>query len=207
MKRSTGRLKAAFDGLGRALAEEHRAAGAGLPSEVGAAVDWQLSSVQCVSGSRTCAAKHRSPCPTSRRSPCCRFSNMSGDPEQEYFTDGITEDIITELSRFRSLFVIARNSSILLQGQVARRPAGRPRTRRPLRAGRQHSQGGESNSGDRPAHRHAERQPHLGGALRPRAGGYLRGPGRADAKHRARHRAVQFPKPRSRKRGGGVPTA
>jgi adenylate cyclase len=39
------------------------------------------------------------------------FANMSGDPEQEYFTDGITEDIITELSRFRSLFVIARNSS------------------------------------------------------------------------------------------------
>src|SRR6185503_3125182 len=39
------------------------------------------------------------------------FQNMSGDPEQEYFTDGITEDIITELSRFRSLFVIARNSS------------------------------------------------------------------------------------------------
>jgi TolB-like protein/Flp pilus assembly protein TadD len=39
------------------------------------------------------------------------FTNMSGDPTQEYFSDGITEDIITELSRFRSLFVIARNSS------------------------------------------------------------------------------------------------
>ena len=36
---------------------------------------------------------------------------MSGDPEQQYFSDGITEDIITELSRSRSLFVIARNSS------------------------------------------------------------------------------------------------
>jgi adenylate cyclase len=36
---------------------------------------------------------------------------MTGDPEQEYFTDGVTEDIITELSRFHSLFVIARNSS------------------------------------------------------------------------------------------------
>ena len=36
---------------------------------------------------------------------------MSGDPEQQYFSDGITEDIITELSRFRSLFVVARNSS------------------------------------------------------------------------------------------------
>lgn len=39
------------------------------------------------------------------------FANMSGDPEQQYFSDGMTEDIITELSRFRSLFVIARNSS------------------------------------------------------------------------------------------------
>lgn len=39
------------------------------------------------------------------------FENMSGDPAQEYFTDGLTEDIITELSRFRSLFVIARNGS------------------------------------------------------------------------------------------------
>lgn len=39
------------------------------------------------------------------------FANMSGDPEQEYFSDGVTEDIITELSRFHSLFVIARNST------------------------------------------------------------------------------------------------
>jgi TolB-like protein len=38
------------------------------------------------------------------------FTNMSGDPEQEYFSDGITEDIITELARNRTLFVIARNS-------------------------------------------------------------------------------------------------
>ena len=45
------------------------------------------------------------------------FVNMSGDPEQEYFSDGITEDIITELSRFRSLFVIARNSAFSFKGQ------------------------------------------------------------------------------------------
>ncbi|MEO8544923.1 MAG: adenylate/guanylate cyclase domain-containing protein [Burkholderiaceae bacterium] len=46
------------------------------------------------------------------------FTNMSGDPEQEYFTDGITEDIITELSRFQSLFVIARNSSFTYKGKA-----------------------------------------------------------------------------------------
>ena len=39
------------------------------------------------------------------------FQNISGDPEQEYFADGLVEDIITSLSRFKSLFVIARNSS------------------------------------------------------------------------------------------------
>ena len=46
------------------------------------------------------------------------FTNMSGDPDQEYFTDGITEDIITELSRFQSLFVIARNSSFTYKGKA-----------------------------------------------------------------------------------------
>jgi len=45
------------------------------------------------------------------------FTNMSGDPEQAYFSDGITDDIITELSRFRSLFVIARNSSFQYKGK------------------------------------------------------------------------------------------
>src|SRR5262249_39020460 len=39
------------------------------------------------------------------------FTNLSGNPEQQYFSDGITEDIITELSRFRQLFVLARTSS------------------------------------------------------------------------------------------------
>ncbi len=46
------------------------------------------------------------------------FTNMSGDSEQEYFSDGITEDIITELSRFHSLFVIARNSSFTYKGKA-----------------------------------------------------------------------------------------
>jgi len=45
------------------------------------------------------------------------FTNMSGDPNQQYFIDGITEDIITELSRFRQLFVIARNSSFHYRGK------------------------------------------------------------------------------------------
>jgi adenylate cyclase len=46
------------------------------------------------------------------------FQNMSGDPEQEYFADGIAEDIITALSRFKELFVIARNSSFTYKGRA-----------------------------------------------------------------------------------------
>jgi adenylate cyclase len=46
------------------------------------------------------------------------FQNMSGDPEQEYFADGMVEEIITALSRFKSLFVIARNSSFTFKGKA-----------------------------------------------------------------------------------------
>src|SRR5664279_2612945 len=46
------------------------------------------------------------------------FQNMSGDPDQEYFADGMVEDIITALSRFKSLFVIARNSSFAYKGRT-----------------------------------------------------------------------------------------
>ncbi len=46
------------------------------------------------------------------------FENMSGDPEQDYFADGMVEDIITALSRFKSLFVIARNSSFTYKGRA-----------------------------------------------------------------------------------------
>jgi TolB-like protein/Tfp pilus assembly protein PilF len=46
------------------------------------------------------------------------FQNMSGDPEQEYFADGVVEEIITALSRFHELFVIARNSSFTYKGRA-----------------------------------------------------------------------------------------
>src|SRR4029450_8739230 len=46
------------------------------------------------------------------------FANMSNDPEQEFFADGIAEDVITALSRYPSLFVIARNSSFTYKGRA-----------------------------------------------------------------------------------------
>ena len=45
------------------------------------------------------------------------FQNISGDPEQEYFADGMVEDITTGLSRIKWLFVIARNSSFIYKGK------------------------------------------------------------------------------------------
>src|SRR5262245_33444113 len=46
------------------------------------------------------------------------FTNLSGDPDQEYFGDGIAEDILTDLAKLRWLFVIARNSSFTFRGKV-----------------------------------------------------------------------------------------
>src|SRR5262249_17113467 len=66
---------------------------------------------------RTSAEAHR-PATDKPSIAILPFVNMSGDPEQQYFSDGITEDIITELSRFHSLSVIARISSLAL----ARKP-------------------------------------------------------------------------------------
>jgi len=48
------------------------------------------------------------------------FNNMSGDPEQEYFSDGITEDIITDLSKVSGMFVIARNTAFTYKGKPVR---------------------------------------------------------------------------------------
>ena len=45
------------------------------------------------------------------------FANMSGDPEQEYFSDGVSEDVITDLSKVSALFVVARNTSFMFKGR------------------------------------------------------------------------------------------
>ena len=60
-----------------------------------------------------------SPLAAPRGKPCVAvlpFDNLSSDPEQEYFSDGVTEDIITALSKHRSLLVVARNSTFALKG-------------------------------------------------------------------------------------------
>ena len=66
------------------------------------------------------AAQPRSALPSSERPAIAvlPFTNMSGDPEQEYFSDGISEDIISALSKLRWFFVIARNSSFIYKGKA-----------------------------------------------------------------------------------------
>jgi len=64
--------------------------------------------------------------PTTARKPSIAvlpFANMSGDPEQEFFADGLTEDIITELSRFRELLVISRNAVFTHKGKPVKAKA------------------------------------------------------------------------------------
>jgi adenylate cyclase len=63
------------------------------------------------------AARSSLPLPTKPSIAVLPFQNMSGDPEQEYFADGMVEEIITALSRIRWLFVIARNSSFAYRGK------------------------------------------------------------------------------------------
>jgi TolB-like protein len=68
-------------------------------------------------GARAGAAEPPLPLPDKPSIAVLPFANMSGDPEQEYFADGMVEEIITALSRIRWLFVIARNSSFTYKGQ------------------------------------------------------------------------------------------
>jgi adenylate cyclase len=56
--------------------------------------------------------------PTGPRLAVLPFANLSGDPQEDYFADGLTEDIITELSRFRDLYVLARNTTYQYKGQA-----------------------------------------------------------------------------------------
>ena len=90
------------------------------------------------------------------------FENMSGDPEQEYFADGMVEEIITALSRFKWLFVIARNSSFTYKGKMVDVKRVRARAGSAIRAGRQRTQGSEAFAHHRPAHRRLDRRASMG---------------------------------------------
>ena len=85
-----------------------------------------------------------------------------GDPEQEYFADGMVEDIITALSRYKSLFVIARNSSFTYKGNAVDIRQVGPRAWRALCAGGQRAQGRQSTADHRPIDRRHQWHAYLG---------------------------------------------
>jgi adenylate cyclase len=106
-----GRLKATFDDLGSLVLKNIERPVQAF-SVKWQPEDWQPSATPDGTGAAT-AASQSSPTPLvlpdKPSIAVLPFQNMSGDPEQEYFADGIVEDITTALSRFKSLFVIARN--------------------------------------------------------------------------------------------------
>jgi adenylate cyclase len=90
------------------------------------------------------------------------FQNLSGDPEQDYFADGMVEDIITALSRFKLLFVIARNSSFTYKGKaVDIKQVGRELGVRYVLEGSVR----KARADCRTAHRRRDRCPFVGGPI------------------------------------------
>lgn len=118
---TAGRLRATFKDLGPlALKNIERPVQAyTVRWEAG---DWptnKAASLEPTTASSTATSREsRLPLPDKPSIAVLPFQNMSGDPEQEYFADGIVEDIITALSNFRLLFVIARNSSFTYKGKA-----------------------------------------------------------------------------------------
>ena len=113
------RMTATFDDLGdqrvKNIAEPVRAYRVRDAVESGAAALPQSGLPRSAAAAAAPSARERVDRPSIAVLP---FNNMSGDAEQEFFADGITEDIITELSRFRELFVISRNSSFKYKGKA-----------------------------------------------------------------------------------------
>jgi len=112
-----GRVKATFDDLGSLMLKNidrpvQAFSVAWKPS------DWKLPVTSEVTVVSAIAPQMPLPLPDKPSIAVLPFQNMSGDPDQEYFADGVVEDIITALSRFKSLFVIARNSSFAYKGKT-----------------------------------------------------------------------------------------
>jgi adenylate cyclase len=88
--------------------------------------DWKkvVTSVGDLVAARAGTVAKAAPSPPSRRHSICvlPFANMSGDIEQEYFSDGVTEDIITDLSKVSALSVVARNTAFTFKGKSVKVP-------------------------------------------------------------------------------------
>ena len=168
------RLDLAFEDTWGAQSEEHRPTGRGICAEIRVP--------RCVAGSADALLSAKAlPLPDRPSIAVLAFTNMSGDPEQEYFSDGIADDIITELSRIAWLFVIARNSSFTYKGSaIDVKQVGHELGVRYVLEGSVR-RGGQRVRVDRTTHRRRDRQPRVGGTLRPRSGRCVRCAGRDHA--------------------------
>jgi TolB-like protein/DNA-binding SARP family transcriptional activator/Tfp pilus assembly protein PilF len=108
------------DAIARRIREGRRGPGRPVAEPAALSLDL-LASVDSKPDISPVEAGHRPDPPRVPETPSIvvlPFQNLSGDPEQEYFSDGIVEEITTALSRFRSLFVIARNSAFTYKGRA-----------------------------------------------------------------------------------------
>ena len=90
------------------------------------------------------------------------FANLSDDREQQYFADGITEDLTTDLSRIADMFVISRNTAFTYRNKHSRHKADRPRAGRALCAGRERPAVGQPGPCQCPADRCRDRRAFVG---------------------------------------------
>ena len=116
------------------------------------------------------------------------FANMSGDPEQEYFADGMVEEIITALSRYPLALRHRPQFDLHLQGPISQREAGRRGVGRPLCPGGLGAQGRPAGAHHRAADRRNQRSASVGRPLRRRARRRLRPARPGGSQCRRRHR-------------------
>jgi TolB-like protein/class 3 adenylate cyclase/Flp pilus assembly protein TadD len=109
-----GRLKASFNDLGNLVLKNIERPVRAFEAQWNSA-DWKFA--PAASSASSSAADAPLALPEKPSIAVLPFQNMSGDPEQEYFADGMVEEIITALSRNKQLFVIARNSSFAYKGK------------------------------------------------------------------------------------------
>jgi adenylate cyclase len=112
-----GRVKATFDDLG-SLALKNIDRPVQAFSVKWEPSDWPLPVPSEATTAPATGPQVPLPMPDKPSVAVLPFQNMSGDPEQEYFADGMVEEIITALSRFKWLFIIARNSSFTFKGRA-----------------------------------------------------------------------------------------
>ncbi len=109
----------AYDGVGKLVEAEFEDAGRQQFKNIARSIQmWRWTPNAASRTADPATADKRLELPDKPSIAVLPFDNMSGDPEQEYFSDGITEDINTALSRLRWLFVIARNSTFTYKGRA-----------------------------------------------------------------------------------------